>query len=200
MHYHEKTMKKLIVPFFNFILCVFVLLFLIWIATWKSVHISKIEFSSSANEHRSINLPFSGDFVGHYTVTANIENISSTTKNFRVIPDDELIAIRVNGENISLNNISINDRRNYSSGFLIELEKLKANETNRVEFDIINDSNPTGFRLEATKQLSKNQFLAIFITLSLFALFLSRLLKISKLQFVCLLIGLLVFVIGQNLI
>lgn len=163
-----------------------------WIATWKSIILTKIEFSSNANENRAISLPFSEDFVGRYTVRVDIENIATTKQEFRITPDDELVALRINGETVSLNNIPLSDRRNYGSGFLMRFEKLKPNQTNKVEFDLVNESNPTGFRLETTQRLTTAQFLAIFLTLSAFALFLSRYLKISKVQFLFLLVGLIV--------
>lgn len=185
-------MNKVIRLILGISICITVLLALMWIATWKSVTLSKIEFSSNPNEHRAITLPFSEDFVGRYTVTINVENITSTSQEFRIIPDDEVVAIRLNGQNVALDNIPISDRRNYGSGFLMQFEKLNPDQTNLFEFDLVNESNPTGFRLEATQKLSQIQFFAIFILLSVFAVFLSRHLKISRLQFLFLLIGLIV--------
>jgi hypothetical protein len=161
-----------------------------WISTWKTITVSKAEFITSTSQARTITLPFAEDFVGRYTLTLNIENATGKSQEFRITPDDELMAIRINGENISLDGVSISDRRNYGSGFLMSFNNLKPNQTNVFEFDVMNESNPSGFRIEATQRLSKIQFAGIFIVLSLFTFFLTRYLKISGLQKLFLLLGL----------
>jgi len=185
-------MKK-IVPFALSIgICFLILMSLMWISTWKTLTLSKVEFSTQHKKHRTVTLPFSRNFIGSYTLTATIDNISGNSQEFRIIPDDEIVAIRVNGQDISLEHIPLSDRRNYGSGFLMMFDNLKANQANIFEFDIVNESNPTGFRLEATQRLSKTQFAGILISLGLFVFFLNRYFKISRLQMLCVFVGLIV--------
>ncbi|GGY73181.1 hypothetical protein GCM10011613_17810 [Cellvibrio zantedeschiae] len=167
---------------------------LMWISTWKSITLGKVEFSSNPNEHRIVSLPFSEDFVGRYTISVDLENVTSAYQEFRITPDDEVVAIRVNGENIPLNNIPHSDLRNYGSGFLMSFNNLKPDQTNVFQFDLVNESNPTGFRLETTQRLTTTQLIGIAFSLFSFALFLSRTLKISHAQKLFLLAGLIVSV------
>lgn len=171
------------------------ILVLMWISTWKSVELSKVDFSSDLNDRHPIKLPFSDNFVGQYTISIDVENTSSTTQEFRIVPDDEVVAIRLNGQSVALDGIPQSDRRNYESGFLIRFENLKLSQTNLLQFDLINESNPTGFRIEATQRLSTSQFIAIGFVLFCFALFLSHSLKISHLQKILIIIGLIMSLI-----
>jgi hypothetical protein len=175
-------MKKIIPFILQLSVCILTLLLLMWTSNWKTISINNIIFSSSPKEHRPITLPFSEDFIGHYTISLNIDNATSNTQQFRIIPDDEVIAVKVNGEKISIDNIPLSDRRNYGSGFVLNIDNLKPEQTNLLEIEVINESNPTGFRIEATQRLSKTQLIWIFITLGVFALWLMRPLKTSKLQ------------------
>ncbi|RYY01504.1 MAG: hypothetical protein EOO53_17740 [Gammaproteobacteria bacterium] len=183
-------MKKILPGIVSLGICILLLLSLMWISSWKTIGVSKAEFICAGTAPRVVNLPFSEDFVGRYTMQLNVENTASTKQQFRITPDDEVLAIRVNGQSIALDHISASDRRNYGSGFLISFDNLKPNQTNLFEFDLLNESNPTGFRLEATQRLSKAQFICTFIVLVLFSLFLSRYLKMSGLQKLFLLVGL----------
>lgn len=183
-------MKKIIPFIVQLSVCLLTLLLLMWISHWKTISISNITFSSTPEEHRPITLPFSEDFVGRYTISLNIDNATSNTQQFRIIPDDEVVAVKVNGEKISIDNIPLSDRRNYGSGFVLNIDSLKLEQTNLLEIEVINESNPTGFRIEATQRLSKNQLIWIFITLGVFALWLMRSLKTSKSQKVFFLLSL----------
>lgn len=175
-------MKRIIPFILQLSICMLTLLTLMWISHWKTININNIVFSSNPNEHRSITLPFSEDFVGQYTISLNIDNATSNAQKFRIFPDDEVVAIKINGEKVSIDNISLSDRRNYSSGFVLNINSLKPEQTNLLEIEMINESNPTGFRIEATQRLSKHQLIWIFITLGIFALWLMRSLKTSKSQ------------------
>jgi hypothetical protein len=196
-------MKKVIPFVLQISVCIFTLVLLMWISQWKSTSISNVTFlsttSSTTEEKRAITLPFSQNFVGRYTIGLNIDNVTSDAQKFRIIPDDEVVAIRVNGEAISIDHISHSDRRNYGTGFVVNIEKLKTEQTNTLEIDVINESNPTGFRMEATQRLSTNQFIWSFITLGLFSLFLMRSLKTSKLQKICFLLSLVISLIYLSL-
>lgn len=184
-------MRKTKYLFLCISVCIFTLISLMWVANWKSVNFSNATFSSASEKSHDINLPFSQNFVGHYTIGINVENVSDDTQEFHITPDDEIVAIRVNGEEISIDQLSSSDRRNYESGFTMEIGNLNTAKTNTLEFDIINTSNPTGFRISTTHHLSNTQFISIFIILLMFSVFLKKPLKISRWQFLFLTIGLL---------
>lgn len=183
-------MRKIIPIALQLLVCIFTLMLLMWVSQWKSININNVTFSSPTEEKRAITLPFSQNFVGHYTIGLNLDNVTSDAQQFRIIPDDEVISVKVNGEAISIDHISRSDRRNYTSGFVLNIDKLKPEQTNTLEIDVINESNPTGFRINAIQQLSKNQFIGSLIIFGLFSLFLMRSLKTSKLQKICFLFSL----------
>jgi len=185
-------MRKIIPVLLQTSVCILTLMLLMWVAQWKSISINNVTFSSSTAEKREVTLPFSQNFIGHYTIALNLDNVSSNTRQFRIIPDDEVVAVRVNGEEIPLDQIPHSDRRNYESGFILDIDNLKPEQTNTLEFDVINESNPTSFHIKAIHQLSKNQLIWSFIIFGLFSLFLMRSLKISNPQKICFLISLMV--------
>jgi hypothetical protein len=185
-------MRKMIAVLLQISVCITTLLLLMWIAQWKSINISNVTFSSVNEEKRAITLPFTQNFIGRYTIGIDLENVLSDTQQFRIIPDDEVIAIRVNGKEISMDHISPSDRRNYESGFILNIDKLNPEQKNTLEFDVINESNPTGFNVTAKYLFSKSQLIWSFIIIGLFSLFLMRSLKTSKSQKICFLFSLIV--------
>lgn len=175
-------MNKYLNAFFCFIISIITIMVLMWISTWNEMIISNVEFSSTPNEHKSIRLPFSENFTGSYTINLDLQIKDSTSQQFRITPDDELISIKLNGETVSLDNISKEERRNYSSGFLLTLDNLKPNQANQFEFLLANESNPTGFNIQTTQRCTKLQLIAIFCVLLSYALFLTSYLRISAAQ------------------
>src|SRR6187402_973735 len=105
-------MKKIIAFILQLSICILTLLFLMWISHWKTISVNNFTFSSNTEEHRPITLPFSEDFVGRYTISLNIDNVTNNAQQFRIIPDDEVVAVKVNGEKVSIGNIPLSDRRN----------------------------------------------------------------------------------------
>lgn len=175
-------MKKALPFVLQMSICIFTLMMLMWISSWKSLSINNATFSSAREKAHPISLPFSRNFVGNYTIGIKVDNASGYTREFRIIPDDEIVAIRVNGEPVSIDHIPHSDRRNFGSGFVMDIDKLKTEETNSLEFDMINSNNPAGFRISATQLLSTSQFIGILTVLTLFAVFLKKTLRISHLQ------------------
>lgn len=173
----QKHKKK----FLCFFISILVLATLMWISTWNQILLSKLEFFAE-DQHRSVSLPFSENYLGAYKIRLELSNNQSSSQQFHITPDDELVSLSVNGEAVSLEHISLDKRRNYSAGFFLTLNNLKLEQANRLEFGLNNSSNPTGFNLKTSQRCSKLQLLAIFCVLAFYALCLTRHLKISGLQ------------------
>ena len=173
------------------LLSISLLFVLMWICTWQSVSVQKAEIAFDGGAFEEIELPFGKDHIGHYTIKVTIDGINDENHGFRIYPDDEIHAITVNGNPISLDSISLEQRRNYGSGFIIELSQLIPNKQNVIEARLHNASNPAGFRIESTKRLTNTKLIAIYITLIIFCLVLLRHLSITKKQLCLLLVSLL---------
>lgn len=164
------------------VLCIGTLVALMWISTWQSISLQKTEISYNNGPFENIRLPFGQDYIGPYKVRITVDGITSENHRFRIYPDDEIHHLTVNGKPVSLDSFSIEDRRNYGSGFVIDITQLIPNEINVIEADLSNASNPAGFRIESTNRLTNIKLFAIYIALIILVIALSRHLHITKVQ------------------
>ena len=171
-------------------LCIGTLIALMWISTWQSISLQKTEISYNNGPYEEILLPFGQDHIGPYTIKITIEGITSAKHGFRIYPDDELHALTVNGNPVSLDSFSVEQRRNYASGLVIEIDKFVPNNTNIIEAHLSNASNPAGFRIESTNRLTNIKLLAIYAAFIILVITLSRHLHITKSQLFFLLLSL----------
>lgn len=172
------------------ILALAILIALMWLSTWQSINFQKTEISYNGSEFEPISLPFIRDHIGAYSIRISIDGIQSTAHSFRIYPDDEIHALLVNGEPISLEHLSVDDRRNYSAGFAIKIDKFLPHQTNTLEIQLSNASNPAGFRIESTKRLGNGKLLGIYLLLCGLAFLLKRHLPINSTQAALLLLSL----------
>ena len=163
---------------------------LMWISTWQSISINKVELAKGGEAFTPAVLPLSLDLVGDYKVRVEIAGITSSHHSFRIYPDDEIRALSVNGEPISLDHLSSEQKRDYAAGFVIELEKLSTQMPNIIEASLTNANNPAGFRIESTQRLSVSKLAIIYIILLGFSLYLTRHLKITRSQMLLLALSL----------
>lgn len=177
------------------LLCLGALIALMWISTWQSISFKKIEIAYNGSEYQPITLPFSQDHTGAYSIRVTIDGINASKHSFRIYPDDEIHALLVNGKPVSLEHLSVDDRRNYGSGFNIEIDQFVPGQSNTLEAQLSNASNPAGFRLESTKRLSNSKLFAVYAVLLLLVLALKQRLQISKSQTLVLLISLAISVL-----
>ncbi|WP_039912047.1 hypothetical protein [Cellvibrio mixtus] len=168
------------------------LIALMWLSTWQSISLQKVEVAYNGNDYEAITLPFAQDHLGGYSIRVTIDGIRSNKHSFRIYPDDEIHALIVNGKPVSLDHLSTDDRRNYGSGFTIEIDQFIPNQTNVLEAQLSNASNPAGFRIESIKRLSNSKLLAIYAVLVALVFVLKRHLQINKTQTLVLLIGLVI--------
>lgn len=172
------------------VLCIGTLIALMWISTWQSIHLQKTEISYNDGPFEDIQLPFGQDHIGPYTVRVSIDGITGKKHSFRIYPDDEIHALTVNGNPISLDSFSVEQRRNYSSGFVVEIDQFVPNDINIIEAHLSNASNPAGFRIESTHRLTNIKLFAIYTALIILVIALSRHLSITKPQLFFLLLSL----------
>lgn len=163
---------------------------LMWISTWQSISVRQVEISHNGNDFQSITLPFSQDHLGGYTIRVALDGIKSNKHSFRIYPDDEIHGLTINGKPVPLDHLSIDDRRNYGSGFIIEIDQFTPNQTNVLEAHLSNASNPAGFRIESLKRLSNSKLLVIYLVLIALVFILKRHLQITKAQTLVLLASL----------
>ena len=172
------------------VLSIGILIILMWISTWQSISLQKVEIAFNNGAFEEIKLPFGQDHIGSYIVKISVDGISSEKHSFRIYPDDEIHALTVNGQPIPLDAISLEQRRNYGSGFVIEIDKFIPDTTNIIEAHLNNASNPAGFRIESTKRLTNIKLFTIYAVLIIFAFILKRHLPITKGQMFFVLISL----------
>lgn len=158
------------------------LILLMWISGWQTINVSKVEVSNDNAPFQAASLPLSQNHLGTYTVRVSINGITNTTHQFRIYPDDEIHKLSINGKEISLSQFSTDQRRNYGSGFVIGIDGLKINDINLIEAELSNQSNPAGFRLESAQRFTYGKLLAIFLSLALLVITLTRHMKITKIQ------------------
>lgn len=172
------------------LVCLGSIVALMWTSTWQSISLQNAEVAYDNGSFQTIKLPFGQDHIGLYAIRVNIEGISTKEHSFRIYPDDEILALSVNGQVISLDGFSSDQRRNYGSGFVITIDQFTPNATNVIEAQLNNASNPAGFRIESTKRLTNSKIFAIYIVLIVLVLAIKRHLTITKRQTLILLFSL----------
>lgn len=172
------------------LLCIGSIVALMWLSTWQTISLQNAEVAYDNNNFKKIELPFKKDHIGTYTIRVRIDGITTKEHSFRIYPDDEIQSLFVNGQSISLDSFSIEQRRNYNSGIVITTDQFIPNATNIIEAQLNNASNPTGFRIESTKRLTTGKAFAIYIILVFLVLIIKRHLSITKRQTLVLMLSL----------
>lgn len=167
---------------------------LMWLSTWHAISISHVDITSETINNQVISLPYSGDINGSYIVNIDLAIARDGPQQFRIIPDDELLTLTLNGQAFPLDNISLAQRRDYSSGFVLTIDNLKPNQVNTLSFLLTNASYPAGFDFKVAQPYDYLQLFIIFMVLMLYAFYISRYLKIALLQKLLLAIAIIVSV------
>ncbi len=167
-----------------------VLLALMWISGWRNVSFQAVEVAYNNEPYKSISLPFSHDYIGDYSIRITLNGIYASKQSFRIYPDDEIHQLSVNGKSVSLNHLTRDQRRNYGSGFVIELDELIPNKPNSLEVRLNNASNPAGFRIESTQRIDLLKGIVIYLVLFALVFVLKRHITINKAQTILVLVGL----------
>lgn len=184
-----KTVKKFL---WTMLLSIFSLFLLMQLAVQQDISITDIELTVNNQTRKVSSLPIKDNIIGTYRVEMNVSLNSWSPKTMRIIPDDELLSVSVNGQSVSLNNYSRSELRDYARGIKIELDQLKPGEENRVELILSNSSNPAGLDFRPESSISCKAAVLIFLALLILIYGVSRHLKLTKPQYGFLIIGLIV--------
>lgn len=152
--------------------------------------ISDTEISINNQPFAPITLPLKQNIIGNYQVRLALNPGTADYQKLQIIPDDQLLALTVNGNNISLSNYSLSDLRNYSKGIFITLTDLLPEQANVIELRLNNSSNPAGLAVKPLKAFSGLQWIGLFASLLLLIYALSRHIKLSSSQYLVLILGL----------
>lgn len=180
-------MKKLhpITAFFGRVALTLALLFaslwcLMSAANVGNLSISDVRLTYDNRDVPVADLPLSRSLIGRYAVQLSLDTHGKSALSLRVIPDDELHRVLVNGQAVSLQGFSRNQRRDYSKGLVLPLRDLRPDAVNSVQFELSNASNPAGFDVRPVASLSGQQMVLLAVALALLAFALLRHLPISR--------------------
>jgi hypothetical protein len=177
----------------RFLITVMMLIASLWslmqIAVLDDTRLDNIELSVNEQAYVPVKLPVKQNIIGEYRVRLTLNPRSDSARHLRVTPDDELISLSVNGQNISLANYTKTELRDYRNGFTLTLENLTSQSDNLVEFTLANKSNPAGFNARLLKSTSALANIGITLALLLLAFCLLRHLPIARSQYVFLFLG-----------
>jgi hypothetical protein len=165
---------------------------LMQVAKSQLISIENVQLATANGEFRLVELPLKRNLRGDFQVRLEIHQGSSSTSALRIIPDDRILAVRLNGVPVSLAGIPESDRHNYMRGFEIKLHGLIPNEINILELQLNNVSGVGGLNIESGKNLNGWGILSAFVALLTLVVALIRYLPISKAQGVLLVLALLV--------
>lgn len=172
------------------LLLVFSLVILMFVAAKQDISIDNVQLSVNSSPFIPKTLPLKEDLIGQYTVKMELTLSSWGSKELQIIPDDELLALKVNGQEVSLAGYSRSQLRDYGRGITIKLDQLKNEEANQLEFILINASNPAGFNVKQAHSPAFVGLACVFIALLIALYAVSRHISLTKTQTVLLIVGL----------
>ncbi len=105
----------------------------------------------------------SSNETGIYVLKGAIEKGTYAGGNVQIIPDDEIISLQLNAQNISLDDIPESSRRDYKNGFIFNLgEKLTVGE-NKFEIILRDTGGMMGISIKSSR--SENLTILLFLTI-----------------------------------
>ena len=183
------ALKKVVIKYG--ITCVLLIVSMAGALMWTNIgdlQIHSLTLMHSGKTSQLASLPFKQDIIGHYRVSFSVNPGDRDSLDLRIIPDDELRRILVNGVPVSLEGFSGASLRDYNKGIRIRLE-LNANQDNRIELSLRNSSNPAGLQVKPLYQFSQKDALWLFACLCLLCFALFRHLNLTRMQKFCVLLG-----------
>ncbi|UTF59152.1 hypothetical protein [Gilvimarinus sp. DA14] len=159
-------------------------------ANLGNLSLSQVSFTHHDRTLPVEELPLSRSLIGQYQVQFSLHSHGKSSLAVRVIPDDELHAVMLNGEPVSLHNFTRQQRRDYSKGLVLPLEGLDPHGPNSLTFILSNANNPAGFDVRPVASLGAAQLALLVLAFVLLAGALYRSLPISRRQGFLLAVGL----------
>lgn len=178
---------------YRILLSIALLLLSLWglmsIAALQDPIISDVQLSINEREFTPARLPLRQNISGAYRVTMSFNPRNQSSYAVQIIPDDELLALSVNGEPVSLAAYSRNQLRDYNRGIILTLQDLRSNEDNLLEFSLTNSSNPAGLAVRPLHSSSPLAMLGVFAALLLAGYALYRHIKLTPMQRLMFIVG-----------
>lgn len=111
------------------------------------------KLSGPNNRQQPIAMPFlMGSWsLGNYTLRGNLIRSWFTPTSYRIIPDDYLHALYVNGKEIDLSGVPDDLRKDVTNGFKIDLEEFLVVGNNQLEFVFEDYGGDIGMSMQADK-------------------------------------------------
>lgn len=108
---------------------------------------------------------------GIYTLKANFELNLWSGKNFRIIPDDELKMLLVNGQVVNLSSIPRRKLKDYREGFVIDLADYITQEKNAIELTYYDRGGLMGVVITSELGLSHHVAIAFLLLIAFISVF-----------------------------
>lgn len=168
---------------------------LMQVARWQSFTIVQTGLSAHGKPLESIDLPLKQGLQGTFRVRAELQLGSRASRIVRIIPDDRLLSMQLNGETVPLDSLPPAALSSAWLGFEIELDTLARNEVNVLELVLRNDRGPGGVDIRSDPDLDWASGIVIFMALALLVVALTRHLRLSPLQYATLALALVVSIV-----
>ena len=157
------------------------LLFLISIYHYSQTRVTykNFELTYPGNHKTAIPFPFKmgSNNSNSYKINGVISKNLDSGALFKIVPDDELISIKVNGKDVDLSAIPKEKLRDYNNGFDIDLKQYLTANTNSLEIIFFDTGGMMGMGFESLSE--KN---AIHIIQATFLLLVTALIFATRLQ------------------
>jgi hypothetical protein len=159
---------------------------LMQVARYLDPQLHQIELAIGQQNFQPTQLPIKQNILGQYRVKAVLNPGPRPTYWIHIIPDDELVALSINGAAVSLAAFDRAQLRDYTRGIRLELSNLNSNSDNQLEFTLSNQSNPAGFSLRLPNPIGPLAVAGITGALLILILALSRHLHLTPAQYLLL--------------
>lgn len=128
-----------------------------------------VSLTHPSGKTEKVKFPFfknSGE-VGLHTINGTIATGLFSAKRVRIIPDDEIISIQINNQNIDLNKISHHAKKDYRIGFSYDLSQFLTKEENAIQIKYKDFGGQGGIVFGQDERDSRTQFILIIVALLL---------------------------------
>ncbi len=157
-----------------------------WFSYNTNTSYKRFELRYSNGYVKPVSFPYFGHSPssrGVYTLAGVMDRSWASSSVFKIIPDDELLSIRLNDENVNLTEINHLKLKDYNNGFVIDLgDYLKSGE-NQLEIKFKDRGGKMGIRMTPS-QTAFGQWSFTLLWFLMGATFLLWMLRLTKLSLV----------------
>ncbi len=183
MHLLKDSLFKILKNLY-FILGIIIILTIV-LMNITSIKLTTVNITDSSGNTQKNTLPFnipSNENIKEYTYSGIVHFNIFSQKWVRIIPDDGVTYIKVNGKDTFLNDINPVSLRDWMNGFNFNLGKYLTNGENQIEIKVFDNGGKTGLKVENTfRDIGYFMYLTIFLLAS-GIIFYTIILKIMNLK------------------